>query len=188
MMSIDTVRMAGRNVLPLVEGGKGVSVSTGISAGHWAAAGGVGTVSAVNADSYDEAGNRIPQIYSGRTRRERHEELIRYAIDGGITQVKIAREIAGSNGMLNVNLLWEMGGAELVIEGILEEAPADRWFDLRRWHALSSVRNCGTPQRALLSDCFFCTGIQRPVEARLSQDSRASGGCGLRRSLACGWT
>ena len=123
MMSIDTVRMAGREVLPLVEGGKGVSVSTGISAGHWAAAGGVGTVSAVNADSYDKDGNRIPQTYSGRTRRERHEELIRYAIEGGITQVRIAREIAGSNGMINANLLWEMGGAEQVIEGILEQAP-----------------------------------------------------------------
>ncbi|GBQ10320.1 NAD(P)H-dependent flavin oxidoreductase [Swaminathania salitolerans] len=123
MMSIDTVRMAGRDVLPLVEGGKGVSVSTGISAGHWAEAGGVGTVSAVNADSYDENGHRIPQTYLGRTRRERHEELIRYAIEGGITQVRIAREIAGSSGMINANLLWEMGGAERVIEGILEGAP-----------------------------------------------------------------
>lgn len=43
MKLIDSVRMAGRDVLPLVEGGKGVSVSTGVSAGYWAAAGGVGT-------------------------------------------------------------------------------------------------------------------------------------------------
>ncbi|WP_367159416.1 nitronate monooxygenase [Kozakia baliensis] len=123
MKLINTVRMAGRDVLPLVEGGKGVSISTGISAGYWAAAGGVGTVSAVNADSYDAEGHVIPQIYRGRTRRERHEELIRYAIDGGIAQVRAAREIAGSNGMINANLLWEMGAAEQVIIGILEGAP-----------------------------------------------------------------
>ena len=40
--------------------------------------GGIGTVSAVNADSYDPEGKIIPQIYHGRTRRERHEELIDY--------------------------------------------------------------------------------------------------------------
>ena len=40
-------------MLPLVEGGKGISVSNGISSGNWAVAGGVGTFSAVNADSYD---------------------------------------------------------------------------------------------------------------------------------------
>lgn len=123
MKSIDTVRMAGRDVLPLVEGGKGVSVSTGISAGYWAEAGGVGTVSAVNADSYDADGTPIPQVYHGRTRRDRQEELIRYAIKGGITQVRRAKEIAGSNGMINANILWEMGAAETVIQGILEGAP-----------------------------------------------------------------
>lgn len=123
MKLINTVRVAGRDVLPLVEGGKGVSVSTGISAGHWAAAGGIGTVSAVNADSYDADGHRIPQTYEGRTRRERQEELIRYAIDGGIAQARRAREIAGSSGMVNANILWEMGGAEQTIEGILEGAP-----------------------------------------------------------------
>lgn len=123
MKLLDTVRMAGREVLPLVEGGKGVSVSTGISAGHWALHGGVGTVSAVNADSYDVDGRPIPQIYHAKTRRERQEELIRYAIDGGVTQVKAARDIAGGQGMINVNFLWEMGAAERVIEGILDRIP-----------------------------------------------------------------
>ena len=41
-----------REVWPLVEGGKGVSATNGLSSGAWAAAGGIGTVSAVNADSY----------------------------------------------------------------------------------------------------------------------------------------
>ena len=35
----------------------------------------------VNADSYDSQGQIIPQIYSGKTRIERHQELINYAID-----------------------------------------------------------------------------------------------------------
>src|SRR6202007_2196492 len=84
--------ISGREVLPLVEGGKGISVSNGESSGAWAAAGGVGTFSGVNADSYDANGAAIPQVYHGRTRRERHEELIAYAIAGGVTQAKIAHE------------------------------------------------------------------------------------------------
>jgi len=53
--------MSGFDVLPLVEGGKGVSVSNGRSAGAFAAAGCVGTFSCVNADSYDENGKAIPK-------------------------------------------------------------------------------------------------------------------------------
>ena len=40
----------GREVWPLVEGGKGISATNHASAGAWAAAGGIGTVSAINAD------------------------------------------------------------------------------------------------------------------------------------------
>ena len=60
MKAINTIRMGGADVLPLVEGGKGVSASNGASAGNWAAEGGVGTFSAVNADSYDAEGRIIP--------------------------------------------------------------------------------------------------------------------------------
>jgi|TARA_R100000501_G_scaffold16352_3_gene29736 NAD(P)H-dependent flavin oxidoreductase YrpB (nitropropane dioxygenase family) len=112
--------MGGHDVLPLVEGGKGVSATNGMSSGAWAAAGGIGTVSAVNADSYDEDGNIIPQIYHGRTRDDRHEELVKYGIDGGVEQVKQARELAGPDAVINVNVLWEMGGAQRILEGIFE--------------------------------------------------------------------
>ena len=54
MKAINAIRMGGVEVLPLVEGGKGISISNGISSGHWAFAGGVGTFSAVNADSFDD--------------------------------------------------------------------------------------------------------------------------------------
>ena len=76
MKALNPIRISGREVLPLIEGGKGIAVSNGESSGAWAAAGGVGTFSGVNADSYDEDGKAIPQHYYGRTRRERHEELI----------------------------------------------------------------------------------------------------------------
>ena len=113
----------GREVWPLVEGGKGVAVSNHASSGAWAAAGGIGTVSAVNADSYDAEGKIIPQVYAQMTRRERHEQLIRYGIDGAVEQVKRAHEIAGGKGAININVLWEMGGAQQILEGVLERTP-----------------------------------------------------------------
>jgi len=113
----------GREVWPLVEGGKGVSATNHASSGAWAAAGGIGTVSAVNADSYDAEGKIVPQVYDALTRKERHEQLIRYAIDGGVEQVRRAYEISNGQGAININVLWEMGGAQAVLEGILEKTP-----------------------------------------------------------------
>ncbi len=120
MKALEPILISGREVLPLIEGGKGVSVSTGSSAGAWAAAGAVGTVSAVNADSYDKEGRVIPQIYHGTTRRQRYEELIAYAIRGGIAQVRIAHEASGGKGRIHLNVLWEAGGTNLILNGILE--------------------------------------------------------------------
>jgi nitronate monooxygenase len=122
MKSINAIRMGGADVLPVVEGGKGVAISNGITAGHWAAGGGAGTFSAVNCDSYDDDGKPIPQLYHSRTRRERHEELVAYGIQGGITQAQRARDICGPGGRIHANILWEMGGAERVITGVLEGA------------------------------------------------------------------
>ena len=102
-----------------MEGGKGIAVSNGESSGAWAATGGVGTFSGVNADSYDENGNIIPLAYQGRTQRDRHEELLAYAIQGGIAQARIAHDVSGGEGRLHMNVLWEMGGAERVLRGVL---------------------------------------------------------------------
>lgn len=120
MVNIKLQRFSGSDVLPIVEGGKGISISTGETCGAWAAAGGVGTFSAVNADSYDEDGNIIPQIYNEKNRTERHRKLIEYAIAGGIAQAKIAREKSNGKGRIHMNVLWEMGGCEEIIEKILE--------------------------------------------------------------------
>jgi len=122
MKSLNSILLSGKEALPLIEGGKGVAISNWRSSGAWAAAGGVGTVSCVNADSYDDDGNIIPQIYHGRTRTERHEELIEYGIAGGLAQIRRAYDLACGNGRLHMNILWEMGGAERVMEGILDKA------------------------------------------------------------------
>lgn len=114
--------IAGKEVLPIIEGGKGVAVSNGESSGAWAKAGGIGTFSGVNADFTDETGQIVPQLYHGKTRRDRHEELLAYAVKGGIHQARVAHEIAGGNGLVHMNVLWEMGGSEHVLHGVLEGA------------------------------------------------------------------
>src|SRR5258708_37327966 len=98
MKALNPVMLSGVEVLPLIEGGKGIAVTCGASSGAWAAAGGVGTFSGVNADHYDDSGAPMPQVYHGKTRVQRHEELIRYGIDGGIAQARIAHEMAGGKG------------------------------------------------------------------------------------------
>ena len=118
---LQPILYGGREVWPLVEGGKGVSATNHASSGAWAAAGGIGTVSAVNADSYDAEGKIIPQVYEQLTRRERHEQLIRFGIDGAVEQVKRAYDLSGGKGAININVLWEMGGAQPILEGVLSQ-------------------------------------------------------------------
>jgi nitronate monooxygenase len=120
--ALNALRISGREVLPLVEGGKGISISNGESSGAWARSGGVGTFSGVNADSKDANGRTIAQIYHGKTRRERHEELVRYAIAGGIHQARVAYERASGQGRLHMNILWEMAAAERILNGVLDGA------------------------------------------------------------------
>ncbi len=125
MHGLGAVMMGGRHVLPLVEGGKGVAATNHLSSGAWALAGGVGTISAVNADSYDPTGRIIPQVYAALSRRDRHEELVSYAVEGAVQQVQRAYEMAASElsrgiGAININVLWEMGGAQRVLHGVLE--------------------------------------------------------------------
>lgn len=122
MSIIKKLVMSAKEVYPLIEGGKGIGVTNGLTAGSWAAAGGIGTFSGVNADFYDADGNIVPIVYKGKTRQERHEELIAFGIQGGIEQAKIAKDISGDNGRIHMNILWEMGGAQRILEGILDKA------------------------------------------------------------------
>lgn len=119
---LQSFQISGREVLPIVEGGKGVSVSNGRSAGAFAAADCVGTFSGVNSDFFDESGDVIPQIYRGQTRRERYEELVAYGIRGGIAQARLAHEGANGRGRIHMNVLWEAAATPRILHGILEGA------------------------------------------------------------------
>jgi NAD(P)H-dependent flavin oxidoreductase YrpB (nitropropane dioxygenase family) len=76
----------------------------------------------VNGDAYDANGEIIPLIYKGRTRGERHKELITYAIKAGISQAQRAYDVSMGKGVLHMNVLWEMAGVEEVLNGVLEKA------------------------------------------------------------------
>ncbi len=119
---LKSVVIGGKEVLPIIEGGKGVGVTTGQTAGAFAAANAVGTFSGVNAARHNPDGSPAPYIYNATTRRERHGELIAQSVEGGIQQAKIAHDISGGRGRIHMNILWEMGGCEPVLTGILEGA------------------------------------------------------------------
>jgi NAD(P)H-dependent flavin oxidoreductase YrpB (nitropropane dioxygenase family) len=122
VIALKPLVLSGREVWPLVEGGKGISISNGLSSGAWAATGGIGTFSGVNGDYFDEQGRLVPMVYRGRTRLERHEELINYSINAAISQARIAHEVRGGDGRLHMNVLWEMAACERVLNGVLEGA------------------------------------------------------------------
>ncbi|CAL7960617.1 nitronate monooxygenase [Alphaproteobacteria bacterium] len=120
MKALKPLVISGREVLPLIEGGKGIGVTDGKSSGAWAAAGAVGTFSGVSADFYDESGNLILPVYHKTIRKERHEELVQYAIRGAITQAQIAHEISNGQGCIHMNVLWGISSVEMMIEAVFE--------------------------------------------------------------------
>ena len=116
---LEKISISGKSAYPIIEGGKGISISTGSSAGAWANAGAVGTLSATNANWYDENGNVIPLIFHGKTRQDRHEELVEYSINGGFSELEIARRIS-SDGVIHINVLWEAAATQRILKGILD--------------------------------------------------------------------
>lgn len=114
--------LSGKEVFPLVEGGKGINASDGRSCGAWAHENCVGTFSGVSPDFYDENGNVVSEFFAKRSRCERHEELIERAIKGGVAQAQIAHEVSGGNGRVHMNMLWEMADSQKVLECVLERA------------------------------------------------------------------
>ena len=170
----------GREVWPLIEGGKGVRATNHASSGAWAAAGGIGTVSAVNADSYDPEGRIIPQVYDALTRRDRHEELIQYAIDGAVEQVQRAYDIAGGQGRdQHQRAVGNGRRAARPPRRAGTHQGAGHGRHLRRRHALQAERDRGILRRQLPADHQLGARLPRAVEARLSQGGRMAGGGGL---------
>ncbi|EOA62929.1 NAD(P)H-dependent flavin oxidoreductase [Anaplasma phagocytophilum] len=119
LKGIRKIHMSGRDVWPIVEGGKGISVSDGRSSGAFAAADAIGTFSGANPGLIDENGEYVPLVYKGKTRLERNRELIEYSIKAAISQARIAHDISKGRGRIHMNVLWEMGNVEEVLHGVL---------------------------------------------------------------------
>lgn len=122
LLKLKKIHLSGADVLPIIEGGKGVGVTNGVTAGNFAKNNAIGTFSGVNADFYDEDGVYVPQTFDSKlTRKEKFERLIKYAIKGAVAQARIAHDIASGKGRIHMNILWEAGGAKRVIEGVFEK-------------------------------------------------------------------
>lgn len=122
MINLKNIVISGKEVCPIIEGGKGINGTDGRSSGHFAKEGCVGTISLVSADYYDENGKPVLERSYRIKRQERHEDLVAGAIKGGIAQARIAHEIAGNNGRIHVNELWELADSETIITEVLKGA------------------------------------------------------------------
>ncbi len=122
MINLTPIMLSGKEVLPLIEGGKGINASDGRSCGAWAHENCVGTFSGVSPDFYDEKGNVIVETFKKRIRADRHEEMVEYAIRGGVAQAQVAHEVSGGNGRIHMNMLWELADSERILTGVLERA------------------------------------------------------------------
>ncbi|MDP4266315.1 MAG: nitronate monooxygenase [Bacteroidota bacterium] len=117
---IEKIRISGKEVFPVIEGGKGIGISNGYTAGAFAKVGAVGTFSGANAEIIDKNGKLIPLTFKSNKRLERYIERIEYSIQGSICQARIANEISGGNGRIHMNLLWGMSGTERTLHEILK--------------------------------------------------------------------
>lgn len=113
MIKLNPIMISGKEVLPLIEGGKGINASDGRSSGAWAHENCVGTFSGVSPDFYDENGNVIIEHFYKKKRADRHEEMVEYAIKGGVAQAQVAHEVSGGNGRIHMNMLWELADSDL---------------------------------------------------------------------------
>ncbi len=120
--TLKPILISGKEVFPLIEGGKGINATDGKSSGAWAKENCVGTFSGTTPDSYDGLGKFVREKFLSRSRPERHQEMISQAIDGCVAQAQIAHEVSNGNGRIHINVLWESGGAQEILVGMLEKA------------------------------------------------------------------
>jgi NAD(P)H-dependent flavin oxidoreductase YrpB (nitropropane dioxygenase family) len=117
---IKPVFIDGAWILPFIQGGKGVGATNGRNAGAWAAENSGGTIAATGAAiGYDDNGREISYPYTGRTRPERHEEMVALSIDGCILQARIAHKISGGKGRIRINFLKMAGGSMRIMRDVL---------------------------------------------------------------------
>ncbi len=122
MKTLNPILISGKEVLPLIEGGKGINGSDGHSSGAWAHENCVGTFSGVSPDYYDNNGNVIFERYLKKDRPSRHEEMVEQSIKGCLAQAQIAHEVSDGKGRIHLNMLWELAGSQQILNGVLEKA------------------------------------------------------------------
>lgn len=122
MKTLQKIFLSGSEVYPLVEGGKGINGTDGLSSGAWAKEGGVGTISMVSPTACNDKNEPVPEVFQEKNREKRHREMVEYAVKGGISQAKIAYETASGNGRIHINMLWEMADSEELINRVLDGA------------------------------------------------------------------
>jgi NAD(P)H-dependent flavin oxidoreductase YrpB (nitropropane dioxygenase family) len=122
MNIIEKLKISGEYVYPIIEGGKGIGVSDGVTAGSFAQAGAVGTISGVFPNMLNEVGKVIFPQFIGKTRLDRFNELVEQCITGCLDQIDIANKISDGNGRIHLNILWGMAGAERILNDVLESA------------------------------------------------------------------
>jgi NAD(P)H-dependent flavin oxidoreductase YrpB (nitropropane dioxygenase family) len=110
-----------REFLPIFEGSKGIGITTGVTAGNFALNNCIGTFSGVNPDIIDLDGKVTRVLLKAKTRLERHLEMIQNSIDGIISHARVAREISRGRGRIHLNVLWEMGGTETILNSVLSK-------------------------------------------------------------------
>ena len=107
-------------VLPFIQGGKGVGATNGRNAGAWARENACGTIAATGAAfDYNEDGREISYLYTGRTRLDRHEEMVAFSIKGCIHQAQIAHKISKGKGRVRINFLKMAGGSMRIMREVL---------------------------------------------------------------------
>ncbi|MDR2527309.1 MAG: nitronate monooxygenase, partial [Rickettsiales bacterium] len=121
MENLKDIILSGVRCLPIVEGGKGIGVSNFLTAGTFAKCGAVGALSGVNPDVIDDNGDSIPLRVKSKSRIDRHKEMLEHSVKAIISQAKRAFDISGGNGRIHMNVLWEMGGTEYILENTLDK-------------------------------------------------------------------
>ena len=171
MSIVQPLMLSGREVWPLVEGGKGISATNAQSSGAWAGAGGVGHLlrRERRPDRRERRGGpaRLPRARPARASRGADRPLD----TGGDQPGRDAPTTpATAKGRIHMNVLWEMGGCERVLQGVARRRQGpDPRRHLRRRHAVPAGRDLRPLRRLLLPDRLFGARVQRAVEARLPQ-------------------
>ncbi|GMO57821.1 MAG: nitronate monooxygenase [Rickettsiales bacterium] len=121
LKNLKNVLLSGVECLPIVEGGKGIGVSDWNTAGHFAKYGAVGTISGVNPSVISDNGDIKYLSVTAKNRVERHKQMLEHSVEAIVSQAKRANDVSGGKGRIHLNVLWEMGGTEYILENTLNK-------------------------------------------------------------------